>query len=359
LLAVCREYRDGTINDAQFQNRVRNDIAPMVAAATGTTDAIATFLQETGNRADVEKMGLLDRLKAHRAGLINLDLDSVRLNMRLGVARNVDVKTEVKSTSWADRFSRWTMEGLQRNRFLGRIINPTTVGVAAYGVTNIIATAATSTGVRVAGGAALGVAAGVLLAPTAATAALAIGVGALSGAAIAALRSNKEILRLKAQKEKRDALSYNRADDQKGIPSLSSRVERRMEAQNALYDKAPVGTLIGNINAARANYANLVQAVAEARVRNEMSEMGVSPTEQERVDLIKWAPTAEATVERQRMRLVRTIAEGQENLRNIATNTQDPDADVATAMAAARANIIGNMRGAEARFLTTRGTRGR
>ena len=349
---LCRAYADGAINDAEFQNQVRTNIIPQIQALQSPPDAsILAFLEDTTGAAgvDINKTGLLDRMRAHRAGLIALDLDNMRINIGLGRAQNVDVKTQVKSLNWTDRLSRSLVETVQRNRFLNKFISPTTVAVVGYGLSNIAAQWTTGTLGRYGTLATFG-----LLAPTMWPAVAGIAAGTLVGTAFSTLRQNKESLRLKAMKERRQALGYAPTDDRKGLrpnQAHNTRFERRLENENALYNKVPVGTLINNITGA-ADYNTLQHALAHAITLNEISEMGLpaeggraaQPT---RIDLISFPN--ETNIEAERLRLLRTIAAARLRLRTLGAG-RDVNTEMQHALATERAAVATQMRTSETNF---------
>lgn len=338
---LCKDFENDTVDEAGFRDRVRNNIVPMIQAMQDPPDsAVVAFLEESGStKADIDKLGLLDKMKAHKAGLIALDLDNMKINLRLGRAMNVDVKTQVKNLGWLDRASRSVVERAQKNKFLGRFISPATIAVVGYGLGNVIGQLATSSTVRAATLLSLG-----LAAPSLAPALAGVAGACLVGGAFAGMRQRKEVLGLKAMKERRDALGYAPADDTKGLPL--SKIERDMESQDVLYGKESASVLINNITTAP-DYNARIAALADAIVRNEISEMGVSATEQERVDLIKFDKDSDTTVEKQRFALLRAISQGKIDARG--TNPS-ADADLAAAVAARRDAIIAQMRGQESKF---------
>ncbi len=338
---LCKDFENDTVDEAGFRDRVRNNIIPMIQAMQDPPDsAIVAFLEESGStKADIDKLGLLDKMKAHKAGLIALDLNNLNVNLRLGRAMNVDVKTEVKNLGWLDRASRSIVERAQRNKFLGRFISPATMAVVGYGLGNVIGQLATSSTVRAATLLSLGIAA-----PSLAPALAGIAGACLVGGAFAGLRQRKEVLGLKAMKERREALGYAPANDTKGLPL--SKIERDMESQDVLYTKEPASVLINNIVSAP-DYNARITAMAEAIVRNEISEMGVSAEESERVDLIKFEKDSDTTVEQQRFALLRAISQGKIDARGA---NPAADADLAAAVATRRDAIVQQMRGQETKF---------
>lgn len=350
---LCQQYAAGTINDAEFQNIVRTNIIPQIQALQSPPDAsIIAFLEEsTGKGAvDIQKAGLLDKMRAHKAGLIALDLENMKINVRLGKAQNVDVKTQVKSLNWTDRLSRAVVETVQKNKFLGRFINPSTVAVMGYGLSNIAAQFATGQLTRL-GAITL---ASTVFAPAIWPAVAGIAGGVAVGTLFSTLRQNKESLRLKAMKERRDALGYAPEDDQKGLrpnKAHDKRFERRLENQNALYQKVSVETLMANINNA-GDYTTLQNALAQAITLNEISEMGLpavggAKAQPERIDLIKFSN--EKNIEGERLQLVRTISQAKLRLRQLGPG-RDVNTDMQQALAAQRSAVAAQMKISEANF---------
>ncbi len=357
---ICKDYENNLIDDAGFRQRMKADVIPLVRALHDPPDAaIAAFLEETGNeRDDVEKFGLLDKMKAHKAGLLALDIDNMMINIRVGKAQNVDVKTQVKDLGLIDQMSRGFVERIQRNRFLGRFLSPGTAAVMGYGLANMAGQVATSSVARYGTLATVGI-----LAPSLWPAVTGIGAACLVGGAFNSFRQRKEVLRLKALKERREAAGYRPDDDTKGM--MDPKFERDMEAAGALYEKADVDDLMSDIESNDA-YNEKMAAVARAIALNDISELGLRPGElnnsiffrekSTRIDLIKFKHTARNaeeertfSLEGQRLDLVKTISRGQIALR--AMGGTDADRQLADAVANARATVIENMRLKEKAFM--------
>lgn len=361
---LCMDFENNVVDENGFKNRMKNEIIPMVQALQDPPDsAVVAFLEENGHdKTDIDKLGLLDKMKAHKAGLIALDLNNLKVHLRIGKAMNVDVKTQVKDLGWIDKASRGFVEGIQRNKFLGRFLSPGTVAVMGYGLGNIVGQVTTGGVARYGTLLTMG-----FLAPSLWPAVAGIGAACLIGGTFNAMRQRKEVMRLKAMKERREALGYRPEDDDKAIP-LDPRFERRMEEAGALYDKVQADDLINNIES-RDTFAPKVAALAEAIARNDISELGLRPGElengyffkeqAERVDLIEFArrpkpgeDAAKFSLEGQRLKLVRTIAEGKVALRRLgAPAGLDADRELAVAVANARRSIIENMREREKAFI--------
>ncbi|MEK7545006.1 MAG: hypothetical protein AAB551_02640 [Patescibacteria group bacterium] len=334
---LCQSYARGAIDDAQFRQGMK-PIIQQIQAAKGTNDEIIGFLEETQDRGSTDpatmekKEGLLDKLKAHRAGLIALDLDNMRIH--LGTAKNVDVKTQAKDLNWSDSTSRKMVESLQRNKVLGRFVNPATLGIMGFGLANITASIATSKTLRWSAFA---------LAPFGGPAMWAIAAGCLTGGVFSAVRKNKETLYHKAQKERRDALDYRPDNDQKGLnPNQpdAKRFERRMES--TLYTKVLATDLTNDIqNAITANdYNALSVALGKAIALNTISE-------NDRIDLIKF--DGEMKVEEQRLALVRAIDAGKRAMRSLATG-RDYIMDLQQSTANEETQVRSDMGTAEGKF---------
>lgn len=336
---LCVSYVNDTINEAQFRNEIRTNIIPRVQAMnTPPNEEIISFLEQ---KADAtipleERQGLLDKLNAHKAGLIELDLKNLEIGLALGKAKNVDVKTQVKDLSTVDRISRGFIEKIQKSKFLGRFINPTTVAIAGFGLANIATQLATSHAVR---WGVLGLGAAFAVSPAGWPAVAGIATGCLTGGLMSYIRQNKEQLHLKAQKERRQALTYRPESDRKGLrpgQAEPSRYERLLETGDRLYKKENVTALAANIEAAEAagDYDALRDSLAKAIALNEMSEVS-------RIDLIQYEN--EMSVESQRLNLVKKIAKGKIAMRaSAATLARDADNDLVMAIAAARADITTN-----------------
>lgn len=352
---LCRDYvNNRAMTDAEFRERVRTQILPEIQAMEQTPDnmdpAIATFLEENNSTLAPEaRRGLLDKLKAHRAGLIALDLDNMNIRLAIGRARNVDVKTQVKDVGVADKFARWMVEGLQRNKYLGRFVNPATVGVLAFGLSNVISQAMASKYSRMALGGAVG-----LVSLPWAPAAVGIGIGAALGGAFAFFRENKEQLHLKAQKERRMALGqrplgYRPPNDQRGS---WGRYEDKLEnGTQKLYPKESVVDLYDDINAAT-NYNDLIQAIAHASALNDISEMGITDedasTEQGKIDLISFP--GQGFIESHRLALVKSIAVGKRRLATMPGAGANPMADLDARITTERTNIVNAIQLSESNF---------
>lgn len=360
---LCRNYLNGTYGppntpaaDAEFKRQVHLHIIPQIKQiglqdpATGKTisnDEIIAFLEEKGVLGTVpldQRAGLLDKLKAHHAGLIALDLDNLKINLKLGIAKNVDVKTKTKDLSWFDRATRKMVEHMQQNKVLGRLFSPTTIGIMGFGLANITAQILTGKYMRYGALATIG-----LLAPTMAPAVAGIATGCLVGGFFGFMRKNKETLYHKAQKERRQALQYRPDDDNKGLrphQRSESRFERRLEQGDRLYHKESARTLQENIRTAQ-NFNDLRNALARAIELNRISEMGETDTGEDRVDLISF--DGEGSIESQRLQLVRSIAEGK-----IRFATIEPGRDHITELedqcAQERAAIIAEMHRTERNF---------
>ncbi|MBP7057823.1 hypothetical protein KBB06_00615 [Candidatus Gracilibacteria bacterium] len=332
-------YANNTINEAQFRNEIRNNIIPQIRALqTPPNEEVIAFLEQKSDATIPleERRGLLDKLNAHKAGLIALDLQNLEINLAIGRARNVDVKTQVKDLGTVDRISRRFIERLQRNKFLGRFLSPQTVAIMGFGLANIGTQLATSHAVR------WGVIGGLTafaIAPAMAPAIAGIATGCLAGGVMAYFRQNKEQMYLKAQKERRQAISYRPEIDRKGLrPNQAepTRYERELEQGDRLYRKEDVAVLTNNIDAARiaGDYDALRTSLSRAIALNEMSELS-------RLDLIRYSD--EMSIEQQRLRLVRAIAEGKVQMRAIAATTgRDADMELGNAVATARTDITTN-----------------
>ncbi|MFA7278222.1 MAG: hypothetical protein WC101_04555 [Candidatus Gracilibacteria bacterium] len=306
---LCVDYTNGAVDDSGFRQRMKG-IIQQIQTLKGTNDEIIGFLEETTDKGSVSehKEGLLDKLRAHKAGLVALDLDNMRIN--LGTAKNVDVKTQVKDLNWSDSMSRKMVEGLQKNKFLGRFVTPATIGIVGFGLANITAQIATSRTLRWSA---------LALAPFTGPAMWGIAAGCITGGVFAAIRKNKETLYHKAQKERRDALEYRPDIDDKGLrpgQAEGGRFERRIES--TLYQKVGANALTSGIDGA-ANYDALCTALGRAIAYNTISE-------NERMDLIKY--TDESHVESERLTLVRAISRGRARLRGLTRPTGErPGAD--------------------------------
>lgn len=331
---LCTDYANTTMTDAQFRARVKSEIIPQVTAMADPPDeTIIAFLEESTGRGvpGADKIGLLDKLKAHKAGLIALDLDNLKFNIAYGKAKNVDAKTDVRDLNWFDKHTRRAVDWLQnRNtragRFLGRFVSPTTMAVIGYGIGNIVTQVATNKFARYSVLAGLG-----LMAPGW-PAAIGIAAGVITGGLVGWMRQNKEQLYLKAQAERREAFGYEPGDDTK---SFGGKYEHRLKAKEKtkgkerMYEKVKVYELIDRINSARTaatagNTAALQTALARAISRNMEKD----------IDLIKF--TNEKSVERERLELTKAIAAGTSRLRGL-----EPDAEtVLNAATAAEINTI-------------------
>ena len=338
---LSQDYIDGKINDLQFKNEVRTNIIPMVKNAKGTTNEIVAFLE--GNQ---EKTGLLDKLNAHKAGLIYLELDNMRLH--LGTAKNVDVKTQNKDLNWFDKFSTKVVGKLQKSKFLGRFINPSTVAIIGFGLGNITAQMITGKYMRYGVMASLGV-----LAPWAAPALAGIATGCILGGGFAALRENEEAKYRKAQKERRDALGFKPGDDKKGLrpnQASESRYERQMEkrkkGEEILYHKESATSLCTKIDTAMNSTAPnkfdlLRDSLAHTIALNEISEFGINQPETIRIDLIKF--DEENSIESQRLEMLHKVAQGKVMLKQLAlAGGKDPIMELQTKIANERTEIINN-----------------
>ncbi len=303
---LCNEYLQGGMSDDQFRIRARREIVPMVGS-TPPDEAMVAFLEERGTtRPPEERTGLLDRLRQHQAGLICLDLDNLRLRLGRGRAVNVDVKTQVKGVNGVfDNSVRSWIESMQKGGFLGKFINPTTTAIVGYGVANVATQLISGRAIRY-GTVAASIALTPILAPALAPAAAALGGAALGAGLFAAMRNNKDVLWLKAQKERREAMNFRPDQGQ------TSGIEKRMEDKNVLYEKAPVEQLINairsNIGAGAGSVDGLRLSLGRAIALNEVSERN-------RLDLIQYSD--EQQIEGGRLGLMRAIAEGKVELRNL------------------------------------------
>ncbi len=333
VMAICKDFENNAIDEQGFRLRVQTEVIPMIQALQQPPDeAIVAFLQRTGPQRTFEKgmtltedevhrMGLLEKMRAHKAGLIALDLDNLKIKIALGKAKNVDVKTQVKDLGLIDRTTRSMVETLQRNRFLGRFINPSTIAVVGYGLGNIATTMLANKYVRVSALAG----ASALVAPGVAVVAGSIASGVVLGGAWGWFRQNKEQLHLKAQEERRRALGFTPSEDEKG---MKNRYENRLRedendvAKSKLYKQEKATDLARSIGSAidSNNYERILQHVAHAAALNEISEMGMDPKASEknrrRVDLISFSN--ERAIESERLALVKKIAEGKRKLRELA-----------------------------------------
>jgi hypothetical protein len=218
----------------------------------------------------------------------------------------VDVKTQVKGVNGVfDNSVRSWIESMQKGGFLGKFINPTTTAIVGYGVANVATQLISGRAIRY-GTVAASIALTPILAPALAPAAAALGGAALGAGLFAAMRNNKDVLWLKAQKERREAMNFRPDQGQ------TSGIEKRMEDKNVLYEKAPVEQLINairsNIGVGAGNVDGLRISLGRAIALNEVSERN-------RLDLIQYSD--EQQIEGGRLGLMRAIAEGKVELRNL------------------------------------------
>lgn len=320
---MCVLYAEDKITEDQFRKALKKEIIPQIQSLQDPpNEEVIAYLKsektllEDATEADIEKAGLLDKLNAHKKGLIALDLDNLRINIALGKAQNVDVKTKVRDLNWMDRYTRKGVEYVQKNKLLGRFVNPATVAVVGYGLGNITAQIAANQWFRYGTLATVGI-----LAPSTAPAIAAIATGCLLGGAFSYLRQNKENLYMKAQKERREALNIKHDEDEEKSPGtgiLNPRsFERRLEKGERLYFKTPVAELVASLDVQNTPDEDTLRAnLAKAIVLNEVSEVN-------RVDLIKW--DGELTIESQRLMLLRAIAEGKVRLKGMNPLTRAED----------------------------------
>lgn len=368
---IIKDAAEGRINDATFKQRMRDILADPQLQVDDQT--LVAFLQETVPNPKIESgqpltpeeiknMGLLDKIRAHRKGLLELDLKEMNLAIALGKAQNVDVKTDIKDLGTVDKYTRKFVEKIQRNKFLGRFISPPTMAMMAYGISNIATSVAMNKAVRFS----LPIL-GAVIAPTAGAAVLGVAGGILAGGLLSYIRRNKEQLHLKAQKERRRALGYRPSDDDRGI---TQRYERKLENRaGVLYPQENVDDLIGRIDTALSaanttpdinNFNALINTIAHAAALNEVSEMGLEDRK-EKIDLInfkkanpEFADNTEAQdIERKRLQLLRKIAEGKIRLNHMATAggiNEDPTSGFNSALKAAKDDIGKKIAASETAF---------
>ncbi len=371
LKRLCKDYMDGTINDATFKLRMRSDVLDKIKKlsehrnrdaqhADTPEQELVSYLESSVYASksaidqtkieNIQQAGLLDKLKAHRNGLVILDLENLGKSLKIGIAKNVDVKTQTKDLTAFDRTTRRMVEHMQRNKFLGRFLCPQTVAIMGFGMANITAQLVTGKYMRYGVLATMG-----LLAPTMAPAVAGIATGCLIGGLFTAMRKNKETLYHKAQKERRQALDYRPDDDKKGLrpnQASASRFERRLEDGDRLYHKENASTLTANITGA-ATFDALRDALAQAIALNQMSERGINRDDTlgdgqtNRLDLIRF--DGQGSIESQRLAMVHAISQGKIRLRGL-PGGRDADGELDTQRMNEQSRILGEMHTTEANF---------
>ncbi|MBU1018647.1 hypothetical protein KJ764_01595, partial [Patescibacteria group bacterium] len=114
----------------------------------GAQELISQIRREHLQDSDDEAMAtnLTEKLKdlrvRHARGIDRIDIENFRLTLKFGRALNVDVHSEVRDKSWADKAGSWLTNKLQRlgkNNAIARyFVSPPSVGILAYGATNFV-----------------------------------------------------------------------------------------------------------------------------------------------------------------------------------------------------------------------------
>ncbi|MFH1298427.1 MAG: hypothetical protein ABII07_01245 [Patescibacteria group bacterium] len=243
----------------------------------GAQELISQIRREHLRDSDDEAMAtnLTEKLKdlrvRHARGIDRIDIENFRLTLKFGRALNVDVHSEVRDKSWADKAGSWLTNKLQRlgkNNAIARyFVSPPSVGILAYGATNFVYNLAFGKSARLL--------AAIVMAPAVPGGVLAVGAGVLAGGGLSALHMDKHVKRQDAMVSRREAL---------GVGALSG-------------EKKSVKSLIASLDINDiSSEAEVLTRIAEIEVRNEMSmKKGVDlisfsdnkSVEQERTELLK------------------------------------------------------------------------